>query len=287
MMMDTIYCVAKKEIMDNVRNKWIIILTIIFAILTLVTSYYGSLYSTGWQDLGGTINGMMSLVQFLVPIIALILGYAAIIGEVERGSMSALLSQPITRLEILLGKFFGLGSILAFTIFIGFGVAGIVIAVNVPDVNFINYLIFVGSTIIIGLVFLSISLFFSTVFKKRTTAIGGAIFLWFLFNMILPMIFVGILLTQIDIQEIAAGAEATIPSWFHVVNLINPISVYQTFNTLSIGADIQGMIPASYPEFFSGGLMILLLLLWIIIFQFLAYWRFNKKDLWRHFVVRF
>ena len=278
-MLNAIFIISKKEIMDNIRNKWIITLSFIFALLTLVTSYFGSIFSTGWQDLGATISGMMSLVQLLVPIIALILGYAAIIGEIERGSMSALLAQPVTRLEILLGKFFGLGSILALAILIGFGVAGIVIALNVPDVNFVNYLIFIGSTIIIGLVFLSISLFFSTVFKKRTTAIGGAIFLWFLFNMILPMIFVGILLTQIDIQEIVAGAEATIPSWFHIVNLINPISVYQTFNTLSIGADIQGMVPSSYPDFFSGGLMILLLLLWIIVFQLLAFWRFNKKDI--------
>ena len=163
---NSIFIIAKKEIMDNIRNKWIITMSIIFALLTLVTSYFGSIFSTGWQDLGATISGMMSLVQFLIPIIALILGYASIIGEIERGSMSALLSQSITRLEILLGKFIGLGSILAFTIIIGFGVAGIVIALNVPDVNFINYLIFIGSTILIGLVFLSISLFFSTIFKN-------------------------------------------------------------------------------------------------------------------------
>ena len=67
-----LYNIIKKEILDNIRNKWIIILSIIFALLTLVTSYFGSIFSTGWQDLGGTINGMMSLVQLLVPIIALI-----------------------------------------------------------------------------------------------------------------------------------------------------------------------------------------------------------------------
>ena len=218
MMLNAIVIIAKKEIMDNIRNKWIIILSFIFALLTLVTSYFGSIFSTGWQDLGTTIGLMMNLVQFLIPIIALILGYAAIIGEVERGSMSALLSQPITRLEILVGKFIGLGSILALTIFIGFGVAGIIIALNVPDVNFINYLVFIGSTIVIGLVFLSISIFFSTIFKKRTTAIGGAIFLWFLFNMILPMIFAGILVANIGVENLMTS-EA--PSWYYILTLLN------------------------------------------------------------------
>ena len=37
--------IAKKEILDNVRNKWVIILTIIFASLTLVVSYFGSIFS--------------------------------------------------------------------------------------------------------------------------------------------------------------------------------------------------------------------------------------------------
>jgi Cu-processing system permease protein len=273
---NSIFIIAKKEIMDNIRNKWIIVLSFIFALLTLVTSYFGSIFSTGWQDLGATISGMMSLVQFLIPIIALILGYAAIIGEIERGSMSALLSQPITRLEILLGKFIGLGSILAFTIIIGFGVAGIVIALNVPDANFINYLIFIGSTILIGLVFLSISLFFSTIFKKRTTAIGSAIFLWFLFNMILPMIFVGVLVASVGIENLMSGE---LPSWYYILTLSSPLSAYTTFNILALRITLQSEIISSFPKFFSAELMILLLLLWIIIFLLLAYWRFNKREI--------
>ena len=278
---DSIFIVAKKEIMDNIRNKWIILLSIIFAILTLVTSYYGSIFSSGWQDLAATINGMMGLVQFLVPIIALILGYAAIIGEIERGSMNSLLSQPITRLEILLGKFFGLGSILSFSILIGFGVAGIVIAINVSDVNFVNYLAFIGSTILIGLVFLSISIFFSTLFKKRTTAIGGAIFLWFLFNMILPIILAGILFAGVGLEEggaILMGSQNA-PMWYYIITLLNPLSTYVTFNILALGISTPGVTISSFPEFYSAGLMALLLILWITVFQILAFWRFKQKDI--------
>lgn len=280
-MLNAIFIISKKEIMDNIRNKWIIILTIIFALLALVTSYFGSIFSTGWQDLGATISGMMVLVQFLVPIIALILGYATIIGEIERGSMSALLSQQVTRLEILLGKFFGLGSILAFTIFIGFGIAGIVIALNVPDVNFVNYLVFIGSTVLIGLVFLSISIFFSTIFKKRTSAIGGAIFLWFLFNMIFPMVVAGVLFAVVGLEEGAAilGGLQNAPLWYYLISLLNPLSIYGTFNILALDISMQPGTISSFPDFFSSGLMILLLLLWIIIFLFFASWRFNKKDI--------
>lgn len=205
MILNSISSIAKKEILDNVRNKWIIVLTIIFASLALVVSYFGSIFSQGWQNFGATISGMMSLVQFLIPIIGLMLGYAAIIGEIEKGSMSSLLSLPVNRLEIILGKFFGLGSIISFTTLIGFGVAGIVIAANVADVNYADYLVFIGATILLGLVFLSLSLFFSSLFKKRSTAMGGAILLWFLFNMILPLVFVGIMIASSGIENIISS----------------------------------------------------------------------------------
>jgi len=278
MILNSIFGIAKKEILDNVRNKWIIILTIIFASLTLVVSYFGSILSQGWQDFGVTIGGMMSLVQFLIPIIGLMLGYAAIIGEIEKGSMSSLLSLPINRLEIIMGKFLGLGGVLSFTTFIGFGVAGIVIAANVSNVNYTDYLIFIGSTILLGLIFVSLALFFSTLFKKRSTSMGGAILLWFLFNMILPLVFVGIMIASTSLEKITSGS---FPEWYYIVELINPLSVYSALISLNVGpvSTMQGAISISYPSFYSSGLMILILIIWIVSFLFLAFWRFNKSDI--------
>ena len=66
-MKNPISIIAKKEIMDNVRSLWIIILTIIFASLTIAMSALGSYFAEGWQDLDITIALMMGIVQFLVP----------------------------------------------------------------------------------------------------------------------------------------------------------------------------------------------------------------------------
>lgn len=135
---DTVISIAKKEIMDNIRNKWIILVSIMFAVLTLVVSYFGSITSHGWQNLGNTIGGMTSFATYLISIIGFMLGYATIIGEIERGSMSALLSLAATRFEIVVGKFLGLGSVLCFTVLVGFGTAGIVIGVNVSNVDYLQ-----------------------------------------------------------------------------------------------------------------------------------------------------
>lgn len=273
--------IAKKEIMDNVRSLWIIILTIIFASLTIAMSAVGSYFAEGWQDLDITIALMMGIVQFLVPIIALMLGYAAIVGEIEKGSMSMMISLPTSRLQIVLGKLLGLGGVLTFTILVGFGIAGVVIGIMVPNADFVSYFIFIIATILVGLVYLSVAFFFSTLFKKRSTALGGAIFLWFFFNIFLPVILIGIAWAGAALTDIAQGI---VPDWYFLVDLINPMSVYSALvflNVEGLGFGTGGSITPQlqYPEFYSSGLMVFILILWIVGFFALSYWRFSRKDI--------
>jgi len=274
--------IAKKEFMDNIRNKWILILSVLFMVLTVVFSLFGSLFGTGWQDIRGTIASMIMIVQMFIPIIAIILGYAAIIGEIEHGSMSSLLSLPTTRFEIIVGKLFGLGSILATSIFIGFGIAGIIIALNIPNPDVVGYLVFIAGTILFGLVFLSMALFFSTLFKKRSAAIGGAIFLWILFIMIIPTIIQGMLMAEVGFESfLPGGTPVQIPEWYYGAQLVDPGSVYQTMIAFAVGSlvSIDNPLQYAYPTYYSTWLMALILIVWIVVFFLLAFWRFNKKDI--------
>jgi Cu-processing system permease protein len=206
-----IFSIGKKEFMDNFRNKWIIILSIIFAILVVIISYFGSQgFGQDWSSLENTIGGLEGIVTLIIPIISLMLGYAAIVGEIEKGSMSSLLALPVNRYEIILGKFLGLGSVICSTILIGFG--------------YTPYLSFIGISILIGLAFLSVSMFFSTLFKKRSSAMGGAIFLWFFFSIIWQIILVGVLFAAMMSGGITDST--SIPGWFFPFLLANPLMVF-------------------------------------------------------------
>ena len=55
----------------------------------------------------------------------MLLSYDALIGEIERGTMALLLSYPISRNQILAGKFIGHLIILALATTAGYGLAGI------------------------------------------------------------------------------------------------------------------------------------------------------------------
>ena len=56
-----------------------------------------------------------------MPLIALLISHDAIVGEMERGTMLLLLSYPVARWQVLLGKFLGHLAILAFATCLGYG----------------------------------------------------------------------------------------------------------------------------------------------------------------------
>jgi Cu-processing system permease protein len=253
-------------------------MSFIFALLTFVVSYFGS-FGEGWQSLGLTIAGMMSLVQFLIPIIALILSYGAIVGEIERGSMSAFLSLPVKRVEIILGKFIGLSSVLGISVLVGFGVAGIIIGINIGEINIGEYIVFLLASILLGMVFVCLGLFTSSFFKRRSTAMGMSIFLWFFFSMIWSIIISGIAIMMVD--DITSVVSSGLPDWYFAVDMINPLSAFSALVSLNVGSVSsvgQGFI-GSYPDFYSTPLLTFILLIWLAVFLFLSIIIFKKRDL--------
>jgi len=270
-MENPILLIAKKEFLDNIRNKWIIVVSILIIALTLLSSFAGSY----WKSFEGTIVGMIATVQFFIPLIGLMLGYATIIGETERGSMNSLLAHPVTRFEIIMGKLLGNGVILALSIIIGFGTGGIIVAFNVSDVNVIGYLIFIGATILIGIIYFALSMLFSTILKRRTLAMGVSILTYFFFLIIYPLILSMIWLATSP-EQFTQGPTITqpqIPDWFFGANMINPMSSYSDFITMNL------FETNVYPSFYNSNLLLIVLILWLIIPLLLSYLFFKRKDI--------
>ena len=279
-MIHVVYTVAKKEIMDNIRNKWIVLISILFASLTLLVSYAGSFFSSGWQDLGFTISAMIFLVQLLISIIGLILGYGAVVVEAEQGSINYLLSLPTTRRDVLIGKFLGLSLVLSIPVAVGFGVAGVIIGANVSNVNYEEYLIFIGASLLTGLVFLSLGMFISCLFKKRSTAMGGTIFTWFFFSIIWRFITVWMFNVAVGSPENLASKG--VPDWWYALRLFSPLDTYSTFVSLNVDAvnwNQSDMSVLFYPSFYTSELMIAILVMWIVLSLIAALWLFKRKDL--------
>ena len=113
--------IAVKEWRDGMRNRWVLATTGLLAALALTLAFLGAA-PTGAVKVGAlavTIVSLSSLTIFLIPLIALLLSYDAIVGEIDRGTMALLLAYPVARWQVVLGKFLGHLGILVFATVVG------------------------------------------------------------------------------------------------------------------------------------------------------------------------
>jgi ABC-type transport system involved in multi-copper enzyme maturation permease subunit len=269
-----IYPIAKKEFKDRVRSKWIITLTLIFAILTIAISYF-----TGGGTFGGMEETVVALLGFstlLVTLIAILLGYATISGEIESGSLSIVLAYPVKRVEALLGKFLGLGSVLVLATILGFGGGGIIIAANTGMEAILPYLAFICLTILLGLVYLSLSTCFSAICKKRVTSIvaGIVIFFW---SMIYGTIILGIYLgtggSFSDLMDPSA-----IPDWFWASIFLSPMDMNQATVMQAFGLNRILGFTVNPPFYINMISLTIVQVLWIITPLAIAFYFFKRRD---------
>lgn len=264
--------IAAKEFRDRIRNRWVLAVAIIFALFALAIAYFGASQQgeVGFRSIDVTVASLVSLVTYLVPLIALILGYDAVVGESERGSLELMLSMPITRFEILLGKYLGLAAALAVSTVLGFG-AGLVPLVSELSANdAYHYAGFVGSAILMGLAFLSISMLVSVLAQDRVRASGVAIALWFFFVLIFDLLLMGALV--LSQGRLGSGM-------FAAILMLNPADVFRLMNIFS-SEQVQNMygLATVMPERLTDPKVLLAIMLgWIVIPFVLAHWRFTCK----------
>jgi len=257
--MNTIIAIAKKEILDGIRNRWIVATTLLLAALALSLTFLGSAPTgtVGASPLAVTLVSLSSLTILLLPLIALLLAYDAICGEFDRGTMLLLLSYPVSRWHLVLGKFVGHVAILAFATFIGYGSAAVVLAVTGADVSgWLPFLSMIGSSILLGSAFLSIGYLISASVSDRGAAGGLAIGVWLLFVLIYDMALLGLLVLD-------KGNVITAPI-LNALLLFNPADAYRVLNLTGLGGVSQftGMAGLSQDAALPITALIAALLLW-------------------------
>lgn len=276
-----VYSVAKKEFMDNIRNRWIIALSMIFVILTVAASYLAGGRAGGLSAFGGmeeTVVTLIGISTVLIPLIAIMLGYATISGEAERGALAIVMAYPIRRGEILLGKFIGLSCVLVTSTVAGFGAGGIIIAGTVGTESGVAYLAFIGLSVLVGLLYLSVSIFFSALCSKRVNSLGAGVLLFF-WSMIYGTIVFGVYLaTGGSITGLIAG-NVNLPDWFWHSIVLSPMDMNQM--SVMLAFDIKQFFGFSVtpPEYMNLGLLVTVQLLWIILPLLLAYYTFKRRDI--------
>jgi len=225
--MNAIAIMAAKEIREASRNRWIMAITVLLAGLALSLSFLGSA-PTGTVGVGSlevTIVSLASLTIFLLPLIALLLGFDAIVGESERGTLLLLLTYPLSRPQLLIGKFLGHAAVLCFATVVGYSIAGVAVAVreaefSTPAIQAFGALI--GSSVLLGCAFLALGYLVSVLARDRGAAAGAAVGIWFFFVLLYDMAVLGALVADQGRFLSKAAISALL--------LFNPADAYRLLN---------------------------------------------------------
>jgi Cu-processing system permease protein len=229
-------------------------------------------------DMEETVVTLISISSILIPIIAIMLGYATISGESESGALNVVLAYPVRRVEVLLGKFLGLGFVLVVATVAGFGLGGIIISTVAGAESIGGFLAFIGLTILLGLLFLSMAILFSSITKRRSTSIAAGVLLFF-WGMIIGMIIFGIYYaTGGSFEELFTGT-GQFPDWLWAMMFLSPMDMTQMATMQAFGlSNVMGYNLVA-PGFVSVGSIVLVQVIWIVIALVLAYFFFSRRDI--------
>ena len=208
--------IATKELYVSIKSKRFAVLIAIYVLLLLLLSYslrdnLNELVSPSVERMSMGLFGasgeifstplsIMLIANFtfftiLGAILGASLGADAVNKEIESGTIKVLLSHPVYRDEVINGKFLGNALVLIITILTGYVFTIAFLLINGTPLDgdsILRGLVAFILTILYSLIFLSVSLLFSTLFKKPETSmlvsIGLAIFLTMVYGVVVSLI---------------------------------------------------------------------------------------------------
>ena len=276
--MNTILLLAAKEVREGLRNRWVLAATGLLAALALTLAFLGSA-PTGTVGAGAldvVVISLASLTIFIVPLIALLISHDAIVGEIDRGTMTLLLSYPVRRSQVLLGKFLGHIAILAFATCVGYGLAAVALLATGKAIGGGSWTAFVAmtaSSVLLGAVFVAIGYLISALVRDRGTAGGVAIGIWLVFVILYDMALLGLLVA--DQGRFVGGGV------LDALLLFNPTDAYRLLN-LAGSDDIaaaSGMAGVVQNAALGPAVLLAALAAWVVVPMALAAAAFWRREL--------
>jgi Cu-processing system permease protein len=275
--MRPVLVMALAELRVGLRNRWVAMAVGLLGTLALILASVGSapVGTLGVDRLTLTVVSLSSLSVYLLPLIALLLAYDTIVGELDRGTLHLVLTYPLSRGQLIAGKFLGHLMVLVLATVLGYGLAGGVVAwlAGADAQGASAFLRLIGSSILLGAAFLALGYLVSTLARESGTAAGLAVAVWLLFVLVYDLGLLGAL--------VAAGEGEGIKAAFPWLLLANPADSYRLLNLTGLeGVEmLAGMGGIARNLNFSAVVPLLVLTAWTLGPLLLAGWRFSRREL--------
>lgn len=282
--------VARKDFHDAGRSRMLWALTIIFVLLIAGLTYAFQLIVDSGSDsltAAALINFLTSPVVLFVPLVGLIVGHKAIVGEVESGSAKLLLSLPHERRDVVLGKVVGRSAVLGVSLLAGVVIAFVIALVFYDQFSFADVGLFMLLTLLFGLVYVSIGVGISAGTSSGSRATAYAIGFFVLFELLWGAVLSGLYYLvagsfQPPVVQEGGRMFLDAPGWYFFVQRLSPSTSFQATVSSFVHEGGFGFAPAfadGVPFYLNEWAALAILLLWGTVPLLLGYRRFRAADL--------
>lgn len=216
--------IAKREIKIGFRNPWSYSFLVLFSVFSLCLLLINSRNEVSGYS--GVTGSMLSLILYLLPLMALFLGSFSLTAEKEEGSWQLLSTYPLGTLPFLVGKFAGLSIVLLTIVAFGYGLMGLIAVLLGIAFELNTYLLFLAFSCGLVLLFLSVALFVGSLSRNRWQALTISVMLWFFLVIGWPAILIAVLgvLPYLWIKPLLT-----------LLTLLNPAELVRLFVVIKLG----------------------------------------------------
>jgi len=268
------FSIARLELLIAQRNMWVATSVILMAMFTVVLTLAGGAPSgaIGVDPLLVAVTSITTLSVYLVPLIGLLLSFDAVAGEAERGTLALSLTYPLSRGEILLGKFLAHLCVLAFAVAVGLGLtAGMTIwQYGTADLSFAPLIKLFLTSIALGAAFLGLGYLVSALVRQTGVASGIVIIIWLVCVVLYDLGLLGAL-----VADNGGYFTKTVFPWLLVAN---PADAFRLFNMpdISVPELASGVGAAGAAS--SAPAQLVSLLVWPVFALVLAWLAFRRVE---------
>lgn len=286
--------VARKDFTDAVRSKLALSLLAFFSVLAFLSVAAARLILGPDATVQESLGLIAGPVQLVVPFAALVVAYLAIAGERESGSLKLLLSFPLTRRDVVVGKFVGRSGVVVLGVVAGFLVSGALVVALYGSLPVVPFVVFVGVTALYAAAYVGVAVGLSGLVASRGRAIAAALgfvvvmeFFWDL----VPTVLYYALNGSIPGQQL--------PAWYFLLARLSPSGAYtyavelvarvgavglvttsdSNAETASALAPLADRLAGDIPFYLEGWSAIAILVLWATVPVAIGYLRFRHADL--------
>jgi len=267
--------IARKDVSDAIRSRVLWLLLGVFLVVFLGLAY--AVPKLADEEFDTFLAVSTAVVGLLVPLLAVVVGYKAVIDERTSGSMAILLSLPHSRRDVAVGKFLGRGVVLSGPIVLALLLAVPIVLLRYATFEPVTYLGFVVATVVFGLSFLGIAVGLSMATTASRRVVAGAFGAYIVFVMLWAGLVDFLVLVLFRFQE---NPLSDPPTWAVFAKLAEPTTAYQYVLAEGVEAGTPSPVDALGPQWFASPIVgLALLLAWILVPMTVGYWRFERADL--------